>query len=167
MQGCNNIKGDLILYDTIASIETNGIYSCSGIKSIVFNTTSSLHTLGVRSLQLLSNLNKIVLPPSLLYISSETFKDCGRLWEIQFLGDSAPIFLDVSGTGENRNITSAFGTSNDNYTGNINPTVNDSPYYEIGRIVYVKTNATGFDTEDWNNSIFSLERNKFSLSKTL
>lgn len=158
IQSCNKVSGEIIFPDQVEIIDMNGLYACQYITSIVFNSTSKLHTLGVRALQLSSRLEKLVLPPSLLYLDDSALSYNGVLKEIHFLGQVAPTFLDVIEVNGSRTITTVFGASSSTWTGN-NVTGN--------KIVYTLSNAVGFDHEDWTNSIFSSERNNFILSQTL
>lgn len=158
MAQCMQFKSDLIIPDHIEVIEENGLYASQNITGIIFNETSKLHTLGVRSLQLLSRATIGIFPASLKLIQDNALGSCWLMGNITFNGSEAPVLA-------NNNV---FGTEFSSWTGK-NAT---------SRVVYVPSNAVGYDSDKWNNSIFSEERKytdsngvttsyKYLLSKTL
>ena len=155
---CMQIKSDVTISDNIEIIADNGLYACQNITGIIFNETSRLHTLGARSLQLLSRATFGIFPASLKEIYDEAFGSCWLMGSISFNSIEAPAILGVS----------VFGSDVNSWTGK-NAT---------SRVVYVPSNAIGYDSDKWNNSIFSKERKhidsngvvsdyKYTLSKTL
>lgn len=158
MAQCMQFKSDLIIPDHIEVIEENGLYASQNITGIIFNETSKLHTLGVRSLQLLSRATIGIFPASLKLIQDNALGSCWLMGNITFNGSEAPALAN----------NTVFGTEFSSWTGK-NAT---------SRVVYVPSNAMGYDSDKWNNSIFSEERKytdsngvttsyKYLLSKTL
>lgn len=76
MAQCMKFNTDLIIPDHIEIIEESGLYACQNITGIIFNSTSKLHTLGERSLQLLSRATVGVFPASLSNINDSALSSC-------------------------------------------------------------------------------------------
>ena len=76
MAQCMQFKSDLVIPDHIESIDESGIYACQNITGISFNPTSKLHTLGPRSLQLLSRATFGIFPASLRLINDSSLASC-------------------------------------------------------------------------------------------
>lgn len=148
-----NLK-EITLPDNIETLDTSSFYSCYNMTSFITNNTSNLKVIGKNALQLASAMKYIILPASLTSLNSDSFTSCRSLGSITFNGLTAPIFADITASNP---ITSAFGSNASNFTG-LESSV---------RVVYVPTDSTGYDSSDWNNSIFSPDRNNFTLSKTL
>ena len=157
MAQCMQFKSEITIPDSIEIIDVNGLYACQNIMGISFTQTSKLHTLAARSMQLLSRMKTLVLPPSLKYMDDNSLGSCWMLGNIQFYGQEAPMLKNA-----------VFGAESSQWTGRDAET----------RIVYTLSNATGFDSESWMNSIFSEDRivtdsegnvkeYYFTLSKTL
>ena len=144
MAQCMQFKDEVIIPDNIEVIDTNGLYACQNITGIVFNSTSKLNTLGARSLQLLSRAKYGVFPASLKYMYDSALGSCWVMGSITFNSVEAPKLMDAN---NNKN-SAVFGGELSQWTGRDATT----------RVVFVPTNATGYDDESWNNSIFSPER---------
>lgn len=158
MAQCMQFKSDVVIPDSIEIIGENGLYACQNITGVIFNETSKLHTLGVRSMQLLSRMSYIILPASLKLIQDNTFGSCWKLENITFNGVEAPELSTLN----------IFGSDINSWSGK----------NADSRFVYVPSNAVGYDSEKWINSIFSDSRSytdgngntinyKYTLSKTL
>lgn len=76
MAQCMQFKSDIVIPDSIEIIDAYGLYACQNITGVLFNKTSKLHTLGARSMQLLSRMKTLVLPPSLQYIDDNALSSC-------------------------------------------------------------------------------------------
>lgn len=156
---CMKLTGSITIPDNIESIEDSALFSCQYITELLFTENSKLTTLGVRSLQLLPRMKNIVFPETLKYINGYALSNTSSLETIYFKGNVAPEFKDVS-INQNgvKTITTAFGTDTNSFAGR-DVTTN--------KIVYVPVNSSGYELDDWNNSIFNTDRNNFMLSKSL
>lgn len=76
MAQCMQFNTDLTIPDHIEIIDESGLYACQNITGIIFNTTSKLHTLGARSLQLLSRATVGIFPASLSNINDSALSSC-------------------------------------------------------------------------------------------
>lgn len=137
MAQCMQFKSDLTMPDNIEVIEENGLYACQNITGLIFNSTSKLHTLGVRSLQLLSRITKATFPASLKQINDAALSSCWLLGNIEFLSTTAPAL----------NGSSVFGGEYSQWTGR------DA----TSRIVYIPSTATGYESNGWE-VLFSEDR---------
>lgn len=141
------------LPDAVEVLENSAFYFCGSIVEFNISDNSNLTTLSQSSLAGNSKLTSIKFPKSLKNIGMSAMQSCSLLGSITFNGTEAPVFTDIT---TSRPITSAFG-SDTSFTGSSAAT----------RVVFVPTDSTGYDSDDWMNSIFSADRNNFTLSKTL
>lgn len=149
---CANLNS-IILPDTVKDIKHHAFYFAK-VNSIIFNASSVLETIesfGIAHTEATS----IVFPKSLKSLDSQSMQGNAKLYLLHFKGE-APLLTDVVEIDGIRTITTVFGLP-EQLTGDKTQT----------KILYVPANSTGYDHEDWTNSILSPTRNNFTLSKTL
>ena len=153
--GCKNF-GNIIIPDSVKYIKPYAFYFANA-NDITFENNSSLIYIDNSAFAYMSQMQSISLPRTLQWIGANAFTGCTSIHSMYFNGE-APVLQDITIINGNRTITSVFGTIDNNTLTGKNAS---------NKIVYVPVNATGYDHEDWTNSLFSEIRNNFSLSKTL
>lgn len=139
---------------SVKYIRSNAFYFAKA-ESILFEEGSLLENLDSYCFAHMSLLKSISLPPSLKTIGANVFQGDSNVQSIYFEGE-APTLSDVKEIDGIRNITTAFGTIEYLMGKNVD-----------NKIMYVPASSTGYEHQDWQNSILSVDRNNYTLSKTL
>jgi len=86
-----NIK-EIILPDSIQSIEFNAFNGCDNLENVVLN--QGLKTISDGAFGDCSSIRQIVIPDTVTSVNARAFKDCDRLEYVIFEGDAPETFLD-------------------------------------------------------------------------
>lgn len=156
----SGVTGTVNIPDSVQIIEPYAFYFAK-ISEIVFTEQSVLEELKASCFSYMTSLIYIGLPSSLKFIGTNVFTYDLNVNTIKFSGD-APTFTDVKIENGVRNVTSAFGNPH-----NTDPSQSTFMGRNAStRIMYVPSNTTGYDHEDWTNSILAEDRNNYTLSRT-
>ena len=141
--GCSSLSS-IEIPSTVTTIGTLAFTSCSSLTNI--NIPNSVTAIYNSAFSSCSNLLTITIGNSITSISSNAFSNCTKVNTIIINKAVAPSLADNSWGAT----TGATGSNSD--------TTN---------ILYVPTNATGYDTTNWTSYLLNGNYGKFTISKTL
>ena len=89
---------------TITNIENNAFLNCTSLKSVTFQSTSTVTNLGENTFQNCSSLTSISIPSSITNIGTNCFKGCSQITDIVFNTPDSDLHISDNAF-ENTNIS--------------------------------------------------------------
>ena len=109
VQPWKNYSSDItsvVIESGVTSIGQSAFEVCSGLRSVTFDGTPSLETIGNRAFYLCTNLTSIEIPASVTTIGNHAFEGCEGLTSITFASGSLLTTIGVSAFISCTNLTS-------------------------------------------------------------